>query len=178
MVTGNDAADRARPPALEVYSMVLLAYGGRYLLLRRAATKRFAPGRWTGLGGRVEPEELADLHAAALREVQEETGIAPEQIAGLTLRRVLVQARPGAPLTLLLYFTGTLAEPVLPASDEGDLAWVTADEIAGLDVIDNTAQVLPLLIDGLTRDPAGREPPRLGVASYHPDGTLERIVWG
>src|SRR5690606_16105496 len=99
-------------------------------------------------------------------------------IAGLALRRALLQARPGAPLTVLLYFTGALAAPLLPASDEGVLSWLTPDEIAGLDVIENTAQVLPLLIADLARDPAGRDAVRLGVAAFQPDGTLERIVWG
>lgn len=167
----------AKYNALEAYSMVLLDHAGRYLLLHRAAAKRFAPGRWTGVGGRVEDGEFADLHAAALREVYEETGIAAAEIAGFTLRRALLQARPGESLTVLLYFTGTLAGPVLPSSSEGTLSWVMADELGRLDIIENTRLTLPFLIEDMHRDPAGVEPVRVGAAQFQQDGELEQIVW-
>ncbi len=66
--------------------MVLLQQVEHYLL-QRAATKRFAPERWTGIGGLVEPEELDDLRARALREVQEEPGTTESDIDGITLYR-------------------------------------------------------------------------------------------
>ncbi len=93
------------------------------------------------------------------------------------LRRVLLHNRPGAPLTLLLYFTGRLSEPVTPSCPEGTLHWVTREEMAGLDVIENTADVLPLLIDDLAAGPDGVDRPRVGAAHYRPNGELERIVW-
>jgi 8-oxo-dGTP diphosphatase len=168
-----------RPNAVAAFSNVLLAAGDRYLLLQRDPAKRFAPGKWTGIGGRIEPAELDDVRAAALRELAEEAGIESRQVAALALRRTLLHNRPGAPLTLLLYFTGRLPEPTapLPDSDEGALHWVAADEISSLDVIDNTAQVLPLLLRDLERDPAGHEPVRVGAAHYRPDGELAGIVW-
>lgn len=45
--------------------------GGRYLLVRE--TKTIARGRLSMPGGKVEPGE--SLHAAAIREVREETGL-------------------------------------------------------------------------------------------------------
>ncbi len=162
---------------LACFSMILLACDERYLLLKRSASKRFAPGKWTGLGGRIEPHELDDVHAAALRELNEETRLTAGQIADFSLRRVLLHNRPGAPLTLLLYFTGTLPEPVVPECDEGTLRWLSEDEIAQLDVIENTAEVLPLLIDDLTARPNGATRPIVGAAHYRDDGALERIVW-
>lgn len=163
--------------AVEAYSMVLLNHGDRYLLLRRAETKRFAPGRWTGLGGRVEEGEFAGLQAAALREVREETGIAAAEIADFSLRRALLQASPGESLTVLLYFTGSLTAPVLPLSPEGTLGWVTAEELDRLDIIENTRLVIPLLIEDVRRDPSGNEAVRVGAAHFRPDGRLARIVW-
>lgn len=165
------------PNALEAYSMILLRHGGRYLLLRRAGTKRFAPGRWTGLGGRVEDGEFADLQTAALREVREETGIPAAKISDFTLRRALLQARPGKSLTVLLYFTGSLGVPVQPSSSEGTLEWVTTGDLERLDIIENTRLVIPLLIEDMRRDPAGKEPVRIGAAHFMPDGELAQIAW-
>ena len=77
-------------------------------MLERAATKRMHPGLWTGMGGRVEADEMGDLTASALRELHEESGIGARDVTDFALRRVVFHARPGAPLTTLLYFTGTL----------------------------------------------------------------------
>lgn len=163
--------------ALAAYTVILLEHGGRYLLLRRAAGKAFAPGRWTGIGGRVEADETGALAASALRELAEETGIVAAQITPLVLRRALCHARPGGPLTVLLYYTARLAEPLLPPCSEGTLAWVAPEELAALDVIETTRPVLPLLVADMARDPLGREPVRLGAAAYDAAGTLRRVVW-
>jgi 8-oxo-dGTP diphosphatase len=163
--------------AVACFSMILLNCGDRFLLLRRSASKRFAPGKWTGVGGRIEADELDDVRAAAFRELAEETGLAPDQVAAFTLRRVLLHNRPGAPLTLLLHFTGRLAQPVTPECSEGELHWVDPAEVDRLDLIDNAAVVIPLLIDDIARDRDGCDGPRVGAAHYRSDGELERIVW-
>lgn len=179
---GAAGAAPAAPNAVALYSTIFLHHAPaadpatrRWLLLRRADTKRFAPGRWTGLGGRLEAGELGDLTASALRELREETGLGAADLAApLRLRRALQHDRPGEPLTTLLYFTAPLPAAVLPPCSEGTLHWVPPAAFAALDVIETTAAALEPLARDVARDPDGRGGVALGWAHYDADGVTVR----
>ncbi|MDA0745919.1 MAG: NUDIX domain-containing protein [bacterium] len=130
---------------LRVYVAVFLFRENRVLLLRRAKTKKFAPGRWTGVGGQVEVSELGNLEGAALREVAEETGLEANEIKDLQLRVVLTQPENGNVVNLVFFTGQTGREDVGPCS-EGTLHWVALEKVAKLDMVENAGQVLDLVL--------------------------------
>jgi 8-oxo-dGTP diphosphatase len=160
--------------SLKVFTVLILFHAGRLLLLRRAPWKTFAPNRWTGIGGRVEPAELDDVTAAARRELFEETDLQPDEVADVRLRRTLTMDRPTEGLLCLLYFTGETRTDRVPACNEGTLYWISPDELAGLDIVENSAPVVPRLIDDERRQRPGI---LCGIATYEPDGRLTRIMF-
>ena len=147
------------------------------MLLQRAPTKRIAPNRWTGVGGRVEAGETDDLRASVLRELEEETNLTENDVEDLSLRRALYHNRAGEPLTGLLYFTAELKHYSLPECSEGTLHWKEPGDFSELDIIETTAQTLPYLVRDMQRDPRGRKGVRIGVTHYQLDGTLTSITW-
>src|SRR5437588_502952 len=112
------------PLPYSILTVCVLFHGPRILLLRRAAAKAFAPGRWTGIGGKVEPHELGDVVAAARRELFEETDLTPAELADFRFRRALTFLDPTGGLVCLLYFTGHMTSDRVPSCGEGELAWV------------------------------------------------------
>jgi 8-oxo-dGTP diphosphatase len=165
------------PNQFEAYSVILLEHGGRFLLLKRSASKAFAPNRWTGIGGRVEAGEFGDLKASALRELHEEAGFEPADLENFTLRRTLFLARPDGIFIWLLYFTGKLSVESTPVCPEGTLAWKEPHEFAGLDIIPTSRPVLSLLVEDLVRDPQGLEHVHAGLGVYDGDENYHHILW-
>jgi 8-oxo-dGTP diphosphatase len=162
------------PIPIDLRTVLVLFHAGNLLLLRRAPWKRFAPDRWTGIGGKVEPNELADLTAAALRELFEETDLRPDEVIDVRLRRTLTFAHPEQGLVTLLYFSGVAATDRLPACNEGSLSWIAPAALPSLDLIDNTAVVLPLVVEDFqdcTTDVS------CGVARYDAVGRLLEVIF-
>lgn len=153
---------------------MVLFHDNRLLLLKRAAWKKFAPNRWTGVGGKVEPHELGDLEAAARRELFEETDLDPDEVLDLRLRRTLTFDHPAEGLVCLLYFSGAARSDRTPACNEGSLHWVEPNDLDRLDLIENTGRVLPLLIDDWRR---GGQQIYCGVARYDRHGRIEDLVF-
>jgi 8-oxo-dGTP diphosphatase len=129
-------------------TLVFLRRGGRVLLLEGGPRKWFA-GKLNGVGGSVETGE--DVLAAARRETQEETGLAP---TSLDLAAVVhVQAEP---VVMLFVFVGAAPEGDVRESDEGRLLWIDEKDLASA-----AARLVPDLVELLPRLLARRagEPP-------------------
>lgn len=121
------------------------------LLLKGAATKRLWANRYNGVGGHVEADE--DVYAAAVREVEEETGL---PVPALRLRAVVhidtgrdeEGPRPGV---MMFVFTGRSSVRTLPHTQEdapsdaaeGVPAWIPVSTVADYPLVDDLYTLLP-----------------------------------
>ena len=134
---------------------------GRYLLLRRAATKDFAAGVWECVTGRVDQGE--SFEEAVRREVREELGVEArlEAILGTTH---FYRGTAVADNELLgVIYLATIADPaaIVLSGEHDEARWVTAVAAATLlsatdpstawtrSLIARAELVRPFLSDGL-----------------------------
>lgn len=99
---------------------------------------------WTGsAGGHFEKEELNDAKACVLRELNEELGLHPEDVDGLSLRYIALR-RTNGEIRQNYYFFGELKESVDEniSSNEGECRWFSLDEIASLEMPLTAKQVM------------------------------------
>lgn len=115
----------------------------RVVLLHRAAWKRFAPLRWTGIGGRLEGAEVDEPMTGALRELREETGL---RLADLSAWRFVADILDPGAAVRLVYFTAVFAEEQLPPCNEGTLHWVALADYPRYDIIENTRAALDAIL--------------------------------
>lgn len=133
------------------------------LLLKGAPTKRLWANRYNGLGGHVEATE--DVHAAAVREVQEEAGI---EAPHLELRGVITidtgadeqGLRPGV---IVFVFCGRTQNRTVLAAPEGAPEWLPITALHDYPLVDDLPQLLARVLAGLIF---------YGHYSPQPDGTL------
>lgn len=114
---------------------IYLLKGERVLLLYRQGS-RVVNNMWTGsAGGHFEEYELNDARACVLRELQEELGIKPEDIEGLSLRYITLRSIKDE-IRQNYYFFAELKEQAgeEQASDEGISKWFSLDEISSLEM--------------------------------------------
>ncbi len=116
---------------------------GKYLMLHRSPNKRILPGVWMAPGGHREFNE--GLFECARREVKEETG--------LDIKNLRIMATGNGYLTDLdqeFFFHFVEAEyaggEVFIDPEDGELVWLTPEEICELDnVLAEIKEVAPLI---------------------------------
>lgn len=145
-------------------TLCFITNGDDVLLLRGASDKTIWPNLYNGVGGHVEPEE--DVRTAALREVEEETGLT---VRDLRLRGVVnipvdVEEKTGI---LMFVFTAAADSREVRPSDEGRPEWIPQDEVEALDLVEDLPILLPKVLSM-----APDAPPFYGLYTYDGDGQL------
>jgi 8-oxo-dGTP diphosphatase len=123
-------------------TLVFITRDDRVLLLRGAPTKRIWANQYNGLGGHIERNE--DVYSAARREVREESGLEVEDLR-LT---GLINIDGDQPTGIMLFvFTATArsGEPI--PSEEGSLEWISRDQLAQIDLVEDLTTILPRALD-------------------------------
>ena len=108
---------------------MLVRSGDKYLLQKRPLTKSINPGKMMAVGGRVELRE--DFHAAAAREVAEETGYVVDP-AALRFAGVLEFGEGFRVACLTALFVADVDGEDIPAgaaNEEGELVWVAEENL-------------------------------------------------
>ncbi len=113
---------------LRQMATAFLCNGSDWLLMQRAETRTLAPGLWAGVGGHLEPHEISDPEQAALREVEEETGIRRDQIRDFRLQ-ALIHRRRADEIRVQYLYLGVVSHRRVRDTEEGTLHWVPEKEI-------------------------------------------------
>ena len=111
---------------VDVYPYRLRDGQAEWLVLRRAPGRRYA-GQWRMVGGKIEPGET--VHAAARREVMEETGQTPEQLWTLPSCNVFYEWAEDRVNVAPAFAAKLAADPVLDVEHDA-FAWLPAHEAA------------------------------------------------
>lgn len=130
-------------------TLCFVTHGPDVLLLLGGPHKRIWAGRYNGVGGHVEPGE--DIYAAALREVQEETGL---NVHTLQLRGV-VHADAGDPAAGILFFVFTASADTRETGPcpDGALEWWPADALPTEKMAEDLPVLLPKVLAMSPTDP-------------------------
>ena len=121
----GDAVTEIRVGTIDVFAIRPLPGGWRVLVLQRAADTR-CPGAWEVVHGRLEPGE--EPEAGAVRELMEETGLAPERFYVVTTQPYYIKAMKSVQLSI--GFAAFVAEPgaVTLGPEHAAYAWLTVDD--------------------------------------------------
>jgi 8-oxo-dGTP diphosphatase len=159
------AASRDRYPVIP-RTLCFIMDGQDVLLLHGAPDKRIWPDLYNGVGGHLERDE--DVWTAAVREMQEETGL---EVRDVRLCGVInVDAGEGQAGVLIFVFAAQATGRETKPSAEGSLEWVPLDCVMGLDLVEDLPSILPYVL-GQTAAKA----PFFAHSSYDEDDELVMV---
>jgi 8-oxo-dGTP diphosphatase len=137
---------------------------GKILLLKGAPTKALWPNMYNGVGGHVEPGET--IKQAALRELEEETGIKAIDLALCGM--VNVNLGDERDDIILFVFTCHAHSTVTRSGPEGTLEWFAWDDLPTSNLLPDLPELLPRV-----RSAASTNQPFYALYTYNPDGSLQ-----
>lgn len=116
---------------------------GQYLmLLRNKKEKDFNKNKWIGVGGKFEEAESPE--ECLLREVKEETGLT---LLDYRLRGVITFVSDEFSCEYMYLFTADRFEGELTTCDEGELRWISKEEVLQLNLWEGDRAFLKLLAE-------------------------------
>lgn len=132
--------------------LVFLEHNRQLLLLKGAATKKIWPNLYNGVGGHVEMGE--SIQQTALREIEEETGLAANLIDRLLLKAVVNIVGDHDTVGILMFvFHGAVSTQKVTPSDEGTLEWHSIDDLPFDEMVPDLPSLIPVVIGHDAADP-------------------------
>ncbi len=131
----------------------ILERGGKFLIIKRLATEKRFPGKWTVPGGRLEvsdyknlPKDTPDswynvLERCLRREVKEEVGLDIDRITYIT--SIAHIDAVGTPILVISCAAEALSGEVVLA-DADAFVWVTLEELPNYDFISGIAEEIKM----------------------------------
>ena len=113
---------------LKNYTCAFLENEGSFLLMKRAVDRDMNPNFWSGIGGKIESEEINNPFSACMREINEETGMTFGNIENLTLRYIVMRRHKDVIRQSYIYFGKTNTRKFVD-TDEGSLHWIPKHEL-------------------------------------------------
>lgn len=124
---------------------VFIRKDGKYLLMKRSTDKKYAPNKIHPFGGKMDKDE--NPYVGAVREIREEVGI---EIENLKLEAVIYEQVPDKDLGvnwLVFYFSADYKSGEIIMSEEGEVVYLTADEVKQSDLFPSVKTIIDNILD-------------------------------
>ena len=126
-------------------SNVFIRKDGKYLLMKRSANKRYAPGRIHPFGGKIDQNE--NPYEGAIREIKEEIGV---DIENLKLEAVILELTDEKELPvnwLIFHFSADYKSGDVKSTEEGEAVYLTKNEIISSNLFPSVKSIIKNILN-------------------------------